>query len=237
MTKAEKMYTDDFYSRQSADSFASARACLTELFSFISPRSVVDIGCGVGTWLRAAEELGVKDILGIDGHNVDPSTMQIDVSRYKKFDLATGTPNLDRRFELAMSLEVGEHLHSSRADEFVRLIAGAADVALFSAAIPGQGGRHHVNEQFPSYWIRKFSVHGFRCFDLLRPTLWNRDDVAVWYRQNIVVFARNLSLPGELPSPEAFDRVHPLVWSDPKLVQRRIRRKIRDKLRSFYFKD
>jgi hypothetical protein len=131
-----------------------------------------------------------------------------------------------------MSLEVAEHLPEVHADRFVSLLASLSDEVLFSAAIPGQGGRHHVNEQFPSYWIRKFAAHGFRCFDFLRPMLWGRGDVDVWYRQNVIFFSRYRDLPGELPSPEAYDRVHPDVWGDPKLVTRRIRRGLRNRVRA-----
>jgi hypothetical protein len=98
---------------------------------------------------------------------------------------------------------------------------------LFSAAIPGQGGRHHVNEQFPSYWITRFAMHGFRCFDALRPVLWHRAEVAVWYRQNLLVFSRHKAFPGERPAPEQYDLVHPETWLAPGLIRRRIQRSLR----------
>ena len=65
----------------------------------------------------------------------------------------------------------------------------AAPTVLFSAALPGQGGTHHINEQWHGYWHRLFSQRGFDCFDVLRPRLCSNRDVAWWFRQNIFMYA------------------------------------------------
>ncbi len=205
MGKPTDVYDEAFYRRQREDSLRSARAVLEEFFRHYHPRSVVDIGCGVGTWLKAARSLGVADVLGIDGHGVAADQLLVEREHFLQVDLAATWPALERRYGLAISVEVGEHLPASRAQGFVETLTRASDVVLFSAAIPGQGGRHHVNEQFPSYWIALFADLGYRAYDALRPALWHRSDIAVWYRQNLLVFARDRVFPGEHATPEAYD--------------------------------
>ena len=226
------VYSNAFYERQSGGSLRSAGIVLAEVFRLYRPNSIVDIGAGLGTWLKAAMDLGVEDVLGVDGHQVAADKLLIDPAKFARIDFATDMPCLDRRFDLAISVEVAEHLPHLRADAFVQTLADAADTVLFSAAIPGQGGRQHVNEQFPSYWIPRFAEHGFRCFDALRPALWDRQDVRVWYRQNLLMFSRDREFPGELPSAGAYDRVHPGLWMDPKIMRKRFRRLIWQRLTS-----
>jgi len=230
----EKLYHSGFYRRQADDSHRSAVTVLSHLFRLYRPSSVLDVGCGAGTWLRAAMDLGIRDVFGIDGHALSDSELRIPHSSYLKVDLAHTTPIIGRRFDLAMSLEVGEHLPPSRASALVSVLTDASDVVLFSAAVPGQGGRHHINEQFPSFWIPLFARLGFRCFDAIRPPIWGLQEVDVWYRQNVLLFAKDREFDGELPTARAYDRVHPESWLDPKLVQRRIRRALRVKVRAMF---
>lgn len=89
-----------------------------------------------------------------------------------------------------MCLEVAEHIPEGKADNLVKLITSSAPLALFSAAIPGQGGVRHVNEQYPSYWIAKFSSFEFECYDMIRPRFWNNAKVSLWYRQNMLIFKK-----------------------------------------------
>jgi hypothetical protein len=89
---------------------------------------------------------------------------------------ATKPIDLGRRFALAMSLEVAEHLPPSAAETLVSSISRHSDIGLFSG--PGQGGNVHLNEQRPDYWIRRFAVHEFQCFDRIRPLIWQNDRIS-----------------------------------------------------------
>jgi hypothetical protein len=62
------------------------------------------------------------------------------------------------------------------------------NVVIFGAAIPGQGGTGHINEQWPEYWIDKFSDNGFDVFDIFRKEVRANDEVAPWYAQNCFLF-------------------------------------------------
>lgn len=157
---------------------------------------MVDVGCGVGTWLAEFVRGGVVDVLGVDGAHVDPAMLQIPRERFRAHDL-TRPLELGRRFDLAVSVEVAEHLPEAAADAFVASLVAAAPVVVFSAAIPGQGGEGHVNESWPHAWARRFAAHGHRWADPLRASLWNDPRVEFWYAQNLLVF----HAPDAFPSP------------------------------------
>lgn len=196
---------------------ASARFILPLLFEHYRPRSILDVGCGLGTWLDVARELGVADFLGVDGDWLDRKLVRVPQDRVRNLDLETAF-DLGRRFDLVMNIEVAEHLSAAAADGFVASLVRHADVVLFAAAIPYQGGHHHVNEQFPAYWIAKFAGHGYVPLDFLRPQLWDKDEVLLWLRQNLLVFAkRSLTEAGAafagIPAGNGvFSVVHPDVY-------------------------
>src|SRR5262245_51325328 len=183
----------DQLSRQDARNRASARTILGIVFGYVSPRSVLDVGCGLGTWLSVAQGLGVADVRGVEGPWLDASRLCVDGALVTACDLERGF-SLDRRFDLAVCLEVAEHLAAEAAEPLVASLAAHSDLVLFSAAIPHQGGHHHVNEQFPDYWAAHFARHGFRPVDLIRPRIWDDPAVLGWLRQNTLLFAHERAI-------------------------------------------
>lgn len=177
-----------------------------------NPKSILDVGCGTGTWLKVFEEHGIKDFLGIDGDFVELDTLKISADKFLACDLRAEW-RLNRKFDLVVSLEVAEHLPENSADLLVSSLVSHGDNILFSAAIPGQGGQNHLNEQWPIYWQRKFEKHGFYFQDAIRQLVWNNPDVEWWYRQNIFLVTK------ERPTHVA--PILPLVH--PELFQRTIR--------------
>lgn len=179
--------------------------------------SCVDIGCGVGTWLSVLAERGVEDVVGAEGDWLDTSLLKIDPAKFVRIDLRESIP-IDRRFDLAISLEVAEHVTPAEGDRLVGKLCEVSDFVLFSAAVPCQGGKHHINEQWQSYWARKFADRGFLAFDVVRPAVWGDDRVDVWYRQNTVLYVKE-ARAGELrthvkPSdPDALSVVHPELYT------------------------
>lgn len=212
-------YEPYFYSSRYDRTAQAARRILDLVLPRLPPmRSAVDIGCGVGAWLSVLLEKGVVDVLGVDGAWVDEQLLKIPADKFRRTDLSAPL-NLERRFDLAISLEVAEHLPPERADSFVAELAGAADFVLFSAAIPFQGGYGHVNEQWQSYWVERFARHGFAVRDWVRPRLWTDATIPVWYRENLLLFiaesrqaelapapdgSADVSLPLGLVHPEAY---------------------------------
>ena len=98
--------------------------------------------------------------------------------------------NAGRRFDLAVCVEVAEHLPHDSANVLIQSLCDLSDVVLFSAAVPLQGGTNHVNEQWPTYWAQRFAIHDYACFDYFRPMLWSDEDIEYFYRQNVLLFIR-----------------------------------------------
>jgi SAM-dependent methyltransferase len=160
------------------------------IMEMVRPSSVLDVGCGIGTWLKAFEQLGVCNYFGVDGNYVDKQLLKIPADKFLAHDLRQPL-TLGQKYDLVLSLEVAEHLEERYANSFIETICSHSDIVIFSAAIPGQGGQYHVNEQWLSYWVQKFHKLNYTFYDVLRPKIWNNNSVDVWYKQNIVIFCKN----------------------------------------------
>lgn len=184
----EHNYSDVFYSYIERGSMSSAEAIFPILDSNIRFGSIVDVGCGRGAWLSVFKKLGGKLVTGIDGDYVSKSSLLIDSSEFFPHNLSTRL-SLDKRFDLAMSLEVAEHIPIEAADIFIDNLIELSNVVIFSAAVIGQGGEYHVNEQPLEFWKEKFEKRGYACYDFLRTKVCDNSKVMPWYKNNILVYA------------------------------------------------
>jgi hypothetical protein len=191
---ARQAYPSEFYCLHRDGALRSAAVVVPLVIGMVHPSSVIDLGCGTGTWLSVFAANGVDDFLGVDGDHIERSLLDIPEANFLPFDL-TRPLILDRKYDLAVSLEVAEHLPHSAADTFVESLTRASNVVLFSAAIPRQGGTGHVNEQWPDYWVERFEQKGFVAADALRPLVWNDPKVEVWYAQNSLIFVNRRNIP------------------------------------------
>lgn len=213
-------YNRFFYNVQRGRSGASAHEVVGLVNSMLSPASVVDVGCGIGAWLSEWRRQGVTDVLGIDGDWVDRALLQIPAEQFTPHDLTVPFDS-DRPYDLAISLEVAEHIEPEHGPALVDLLVSLAPVVLFSAAIPNQGGQHHVNERWQGDWARDFADRGYVAVDAVRPQIWENKNVAVWYRQNIVLYVKQDVLAGRPELQALVDRwgnrpvsmVHPDLYS------------------------
>jgi SAM-dependent methyltransferase len=206
-------YDSGYFELIEEQSRSSAEAVVPLLLELLGAESVVDVGCGTGTWLEQFRRHGVEEIAGLDGEWVDRAALKVPAERFEVVDLASAPPR-ERGFDLVVSLEVAEHLPPESAEGFVELLTSLGPVVAFSAAIPGQGGSGHVNEQWPAYWSERFARRGFVPFDVLRRRIWQDERVAWWFRQNLVLYVEAgragdyERLPSE-PDREVLPLVHP----------------------------
>jgi SAM-dependent methyltransferase len=200
------VYNDQFFRELQAGAIRSAREIVPLIMELLHPSSILDVGCGNGTWLSVFSEHGVRDFLGVDGDYVRRDMLLIPTERFSAQDL-------ERSFDLALSVEVGEHLNAAVAQSFVDSLVRHAPAVFFSAAVPFQGGGHHVNEQWPEYWSRLFEARGYLPVDCIRPTVWTNDKVEWWYAQNMLLFAQRTYIEARPVLRTAFDRTHPRALS------------------------
>ena len=184
----DHQYSSDFYDYIDAGSRGSARTVAAMLRKEIAIASLLDIGAGHGAWAAEWLKAGVSDVVAVDGDYVRRDQLAIPSERFIAHDLATPL-DLKRRFDLVQSLEVAEHLPGAKAGQFVDNLIAHGDLILFSAAVPHQGGEHHVNEQPPEYWRTLFAARGYAVFDWLRPRLAGHGEVKPWYRFNSFLYA------------------------------------------------
>jgi SAM-dependent methyltransferase len=245
MASGKYNYSEGFYDTQEVRSRDSAAAMVPKIVELLRPASVIDIGCGVGPWLAEFRKAGVADCYGVDGPWVDPKRFALEPARLIKFDFANETapfrPHLPLpRYDLVLTLEFLEHIQPDTAPALVAFMASLSDAIVMSAALPGQGGTHHVNEQWIDYWTDMFRPFGYHPFDFLRPLFWDDDRIEPWYRQNMVGLFRGkvpdalvaaaesaalarLRSPGRVVHPEIFalaGRRDP--WDLPRQIANRM---------------
>lgn len=201
-----KSYIDNFFNFHLEDSINSAKGVIPQILKFIRPDSLIDVGCGVGTWLSIWKEFGINNISGVDGSYVNLQDLLIDKAHFITADLDKGF-EANQKFELVTCLEVAEHIQPQNAEKLIQSLCNLGDVILFSAAIPGQEGTLHLNEQYPGYWIDLFSKHNFTAYDCIRDKIWNNDQISWWYRQNILFFVKDTAKEN-----------YPMITSQKKLA-------------------
>lgn len=183
------------------------------LMDWFAPRSVIDLGCGPGGWLAAFAAAGVERLRGVDLPEAE-ADLQVPRDWFLPHDLSEPL-QLDQAFDLALCIEVAEHLPPQSAPGLVKSLVDFAPVVVFSAAVPCQFGSGHRNEQYPDYWAELFAVHDYWPVDCLRQRIW--DSTCSWFhQQNLLVYApplvaerhgrlADLLMPGEPPET----RLHP----------------------------
>jgi SAM-dependent methyltransferase len=207
-----KRYNGNFYLGQQDRSLRSGKEVVPLVIEMVRPGSVLDLGCGTGSWLSLFRQAGIEDIYGADGEWVNREMLRIPPDRFLGADLSKPL-RLNRTFDLVMSLEVAEHLPPESSGTFVDSLVAHGPVILFSAAIPGQGGTNHVNEQWPDYWASMFRERGYVVLDAIRKKIWQNEKVDWWYAQNMLLFARGDRLEQYPLLKSEFDRAAGLPLS------------------------
>lgn len=155
----------------------------------LAVESVIDFGCAYGVWLSAWQSRGVNSFLGVDNSWVDTDRLLISKENFITADLSREI-DLKRSFDLAQSLEVAEHLPKASSEVFVGNLVRHSSKIFFSAAPPGQGGIHHINEQPYEFWRGLFRQNGYQAFDYIRPLILNDQKIQPWYRFNTFLYVR-----------------------------------------------
>ena len=167
---------------------------LQNVFDF---HSLIDVGCGTGHYLQYCLNCGIGDVLGLEGSPAAFADLLVDKRYVVMHDLRLPY-TVGRRFDLAISVEVAEHIDKLYASNFIKILCDASDTVALTAAKPGQGGTAHVNEQGEEWWVEKFRRFDYG-FDSTTTQMLRRgirqareagNFVTRWFESNIMVFRR-----------------------------------------------
>lgn len=216
----EQLYSSRFFNGIYPTSFEAAKyilSILDDMLPMNSPR-VIDVGCGPCAWLDAVSYLwgGDTTTVGVDGpwldyteHSYKHTVLPVDLT------LGVWKPMEHPEFDLAICLEVAEHLSRKHANNLVTTLAGLSDIVLFSAAVPGQGGVDHINLEWPETWALRFHKNGFKAIDCIRPAIWGNRTIPWWYIQNTILYVRYEREEEVLASlAEWAGEGGPLIWKN-----------------------
>lgn len=184
------IYSNAFLSNVDKCAKISAQEFIKNIDFKFNINSVLDVGCGRGAWLKEWESNNVNDILGIDGEYVDLKQILVKENQFKYFDIQNNF-DLKRKYDLATCLEVGEHIEKIKSEVLVQNLVRHSDMILFSAALPGQGGTNHINEQDHRFWINLFEKYDYIPFDYPRLRIMNNIKIMPWYRYNLMLFVKS----------------------------------------------
>ena len=184
---SQGLYDEVYFKHLSRRVRESVEVVVPEIVGSFEPSSAVDLGCGDGQWTMGLARSGVRTV-GVDSAEIDRESHRL--ATFLRRDLTVLAPGCLDRSDICLCLEVAEHLPQRAADSLVALISSISDIVLFSAAVPGQGGTGHLNEQPHSYWIDRFTARGFSPDQTWRNRFSRRFSVSPWYRGNMIVFTR-----------------------------------------------
>ncbi len=230
-----EIYNQSFYDEQRQASLDAAGKFLPFLFNYYKPQSVIDIGCGIGTWLKVCQDLGIENIQGVDINTIESSLLLVPRESIRQLDL-TKVPlgnnfDINSRYDFLICLEVAEHLEPTVSQDFIEFLTSLSDVIMFSAAIPYQVGTNHINCKPFDFWIELFKKNGFKCLDLFRPRFMLDSSISSWwYSQNAFLYVRESKLK-EIPVLQPFISEKPIMYSHPCIVQNIIAQKIKSDLK------
>lgn len=214
-----KQYSKKFYKNRQKLTKTSAEMILSLLFSRIQFNSVIDFGCATGIWIAACKKYGANNCLGLDGDWIDKKQLEISDDEFIVHNLNLLGYVPKSRYDLAICIEVAEHLTQEMGDVLVKSLTESSDVILFSAAVCGQGGTGHINEQPQHYWSNKFALQNYICIDLIRPKIWNDEFVNIIYKQNMLLYVHDEALKkldfetDVILAEYEIDRIHPDLLS------------------------
>lgn len=189
MTENNKIAYGEMSLRNNGPSnLSSAEVIVPKLVEWINPESVIDIGCATGVWLNQFKKRGIR-VRGVDGDWVKGQKRYIDDAEITYYDFESNEEfPIKEKYDLAVSLEMAEHLSAEKAEKLIDILTNLSDVVYFSAATPNSGGMHHVNERWPSYWKKKFEKRNYILVDKVRTEIWNNKKVCYFYAQESFLY-------------------------------------------------
>lgn len=164
--------------------------------------SAVDLGGGIGQWCAALKALGAERVMCFDHPSCKNDGLKVNPDEFCGLDLSRELPE-PVTCDMAICLEAAEHLPVDMSERVVAFLTECAPLVLFSAAIPDQPGKGHINCQPPEFWRELFARRGYRRYDFVRARILGDVTLPYWYRQNLYVFATDERAASFAPGADA----------------------------------
>jgi SAM-dependent methyltransferase len=164
-----------------------------------APKSIIEIGCGNGDLSKLLSREGIA-VTAIDGYSA-PNFSKDNLITFYKVDLNEAFAvkafftSLDRKFDVAICMEVAEHLKPEVSEQLIESLTSVSDVIIFSAAVPEQGGDGHINCRNRLFWHNLFEQNKFFLRDTIRSKIRQNPRVGRWYALNTLDYTRVNSSP------------------------------------------
>jgi len=192
----DKVYTHSFF--QSLIKYRPEYHYIADIITtYFKPTSIIDWGCGCGYILEKLKMNGVQDVYGIEGSK---DALEFVPDSIKENVIIGDVLLHDAKvYDMAISIEVAEHLEEKNSARFVNSICNSASKYIWwSAAQIGQGGTGHINCQPLSYWQEIFEEISLFEPDWemnykIKQELLKNSQIAMgfsWLHSNLIVFRR-----------------------------------------------
>lgn len=186
----DTVYKNSFYDDGGFARTEKTATCITSyLFERFQPASVLDLGCGMGNYLKHFADKGCK-VVGVEGSS-DALTRVPKSVLAVQHDLRQPL-FINQKFDLVMSVEVAEHIPSRYSKNLVNSICRhAQNLVVFTAAPPGTPGEDHINCRDRNFWDILFKENGFSFDEGKSAELAQyatKEDTAEWFQKRAFVY-------------------------------------------------
>lgn len=150
-----------------------------------SGKTLLDLGCGKGDYIKYFKSQGCE-VTGLDGN---PHTPALSDGLAGVQDISVPF-SLGKKFDVVISLEVGEHIPAEYESTLIdNIIKHAKNKIITSWAVPGQGGDGHVNCRTNEYIIDEFEKRGWE-YNRLASSILRTSSSLPWFKKTLFVFER-----------------------------------------------
>ena len=192
------------------------REIVPVIIEYFKIKSLIDVGGGIWAFTRVFQDFWVNAVC-VDWPRVDKSKLFID----EKFFIERNFEQYNEfweKYDLALSLEVAEHLSSNAAESFVKTLCNCSDYVIFSAAFPYQWWQNHINEQPPQYREKIFNQEWFEICDCFRHLIRDNKKIPWRYRNNIFLYHKKwVEIPSGLEDKWPIYIIHPDAYNEIKV--------------------
>lgn len=187
------IYDDKFFNKNLEWNVPIAAKLAGVLIDYFNPVSVVDLGCGNAEFISEFQKKGIA-IQGYEGSRSAIEKALIDKKYIRLFDLRNKIES-DKRYGLALCLEVAEHIENKFSQRLVENLTNLSDTIIFTAAPPGQGGHFHINEQPREFWVNIFKERNYDYDGQMTErvkTAMREKKILWWYCDNLMIFRKSV---------------------------------------------